>query len=463
MKYTPYGAVGQVTGSRHLIEVGQTKVLLDCGLFQGEHDLAPALNRVLPFAVNDLTAVILSHGHIDHSGCLPLLIKQGFKGKIYASRATRDVVELMLYDTSKIQRQDYEYRLRHDPVGAAAHVPTYDDNDVAETLAQFESVEYGECRKLSADLEFCLYNAGHILGSSVIHLTINEAGQSQTLAYTGDLGKQNMPILKVPDILPPTDTLICETTYGDRLHENLDEAEETIVKLIKEAYANKSKIFVPAFALGRMQTLIYTLHRLSDAGIIPNIPIYVDSPLATDLTAVFAKHPECFDEETQKLFIDKREQPFRFSNLRYVSSVEDSKRLNNTPGPLVILASSGMMEGGRILHHLINGLSNPHNVILIVGYMARRTLGRQILEGARQVRIFHHVVPVRAQVHKINAYSAHADRAELTSYIKATPNLQRLLLVHGDEDSRHAFAEYIKGELPDLNVQEPAYGQSLQI
>jgi metallo-beta-lactamase family protein len=235
MKYTPYGAVGQVTGSRHLLETATAKVLLDCGMFQGEHDRPPNLNRELPIDATALDAVILSHGHIDHSGCLPLLIRQGYRGKIYCSAATRDVTELMLYDTSKIQRQDYEYRLKHDPVAAAEHTPTYSDEDVAKTMEHFESVEYGECRIVKPGFEFCLYNSGHILGSSAVHITATDDSGQITVGYTGDLGKKNMPILRGPEILPATQNLICETTYGDRVHEDLTSAEAKLIEVIEEA------------------------------------------------------------------------------------------------------------------------------------------------------------------------------------------------------------------------------------
>ena len=463
MRYIPYGAVGQVTGSRHLIECGNSSILLDCGLFQGEHERGAKLNHALPFDASKINAVMLSHGHIDHSGSLPTLVKSGFRGHIYATSATRDVTELMLYDTAKIQRQDIEYKKRHNIPLTPETEPIYEDKDVADTMERFVALEYDQCLPIQSGVEGCFYNSGHILGSAAIHLELTEKNQAVRLAYSGDLGKKIMPILRGPEILPESDVLICESTYGDRQHEDLVEAEGLLQQIIKEVVAKKAKIFVPAFALGRMQTLIYALHRLFDQKKIPTIPIYIDSPLAVDLTAVFAKHPECFDEETRRDFLARHEQPFRFPTLRYISSAEESKALNHQPGPMMILATSGMVEAGRILHHLQNGIADPNNVILLVGYMARNTLGRAILEGAKSVRVFRSTLPVRAKVIKINAYSAHADRDELAEYIAATPGLKELFLVHGDADTRQKFAQYLRAKSAVLKIRLPEYGEEFNL
>ena len=460
MHLTSYGAAGEVTGAKHLVESSGRKILLDCGMFQGRHEELHHHNAALPFDASTIDAVILSHGHLDHCGSLPMLVKHGFKGKIYATGATRDVAELIMRDCAHIQAQDAEYENRHLRRGQKSVVPLYINEDVDRVMPLFETMSYKECRKIFNDIEICFYNAGHILGSSLIHLTLKEKGRVIHLAYTGDLGQRGMPILRDPDQLPAADILISESTYGNRIHEGAPESAEKLINIVKEAIAQKGKIFVPAFALGRMQTLVYNLHKLTDEGYLPRIPIYVDSPLAADLTDVFSRHQECYDEETVKLFTSNNEDPFGFRNLHYVQSVEESKRLNNAPGPMMILATSGMMEAGRIIHHLINGVGDPNNTILIVGYMAEGTLGRAILEGAKRVRLYHRSLPVRARVKKINAFSAHADQTELLSFILGVPELKEVVLVHGEDLARRALASELNKKRPDLQIIIPHKGES---
>lgn len=462
MQLTSFGAAGEVTGSKHIITVGNKKILLDCGMFQGHRDRKGYTNERLPFDARTIDAVVLSHGHLDHCGSLPTLVKQGFKGRIYATSATRDVAELIMKDSAKIQTQDAEYHNRHLDEGQRPVAPLYTDEDVEAVMPHFEVVEYGQC-KIPDIGELCFYNSGHILGSSTVHVSLTEAGRTVRVAYTGDLGKPIMPILNGPEKLPATDVLICESTYGNRHHEAIPQSEEKLARIIKETIARKSKIFVPAFALGRMQTLIYTLHRMTDQGVIPRIPIYVDSPLAVDMTRVFENHPECFDEETKTLFTSHGDDPFGFRNLHFVSSVDESKRLNATKGPLMILATSGMGEAGRILHHFMNGLDDPKNTVLVVGYMAEGTLGRAILEGAKTVHIFNRRIPVRARVEKLNAYSAHADEGELVEYMAQTPELKKVFLVHGDPEARNGLASAVRARLPQCEVLLPTPGESLSL
>ncbi len=463
MTLTCFGAAGEVTGSKHVLEIAGKHILLDCGMFQGAREHHSYQNGTLPFDARTIDAVVLSHGHLDHCGSLPTLIKNGFAGKIYATAATRDVAELIMKDSAKIQTQDAEYHNKHLMNGELPMQPLYTDDDVIAVIPHFETLEYGACRAIIPGVELCFSNSGHILGSSLIHLTIDEAGKRIRLAFTGDLGSKNMPILDGPTPLAASDIVIAESTYGGKLHGSIPESAEKLASIIQEAVEKKSKIFVPAFALGRMQTLIYTLHKLTDAGKLPRIPVYVDSPLAVEMTDVFMRHPECFDEETRRIFTLKGEVPFDFHNLHYVSSVEDSKSLNNAPGPMMILATSGMMEAGRILHHLMNGLDNPNNVVLIVGYMAEHTLGRAVLEGAPTVRIFHREIPVRAKVVKLNAYSAHADQAELANFVALTPELKHVFLVHGDETARQSLAAAIREKQPHCDVLLPMPGVSYQL
>ncbi len=460
MNLTCFGAAGEVTGSKHLLTVGKKTILLDCGMFQGHRDRGGYQNERLPFDPATIDAVILSHGHLDHCGSLPTLVKHGFRGPIYATTATRDVAELIMKDSAKIQEQDAAYHNKHRWENQPLAVPLYTDADVEAVMPHFKTLEYDQCYPIPGVGELCFYNSGHILGASIAHLTLKEGEREVRLAYTGDLGKPVMPILNGPEKLPATDVLVCESTYGNKHHEAVPESEEKLARIVRETVERRGKIFVPAFALGRMQTLIYTLHRMTDAGTIPRIPIYVDSPLAVEMTRVFEKHPECFDEETRRLFTNSGEDPFGFRNLHFVSSVEESKRLNATPGPLMILATSGMADAGRILHHFINGLSNPDNVVMVVGYMADGTLGRAILEGVKKVQIFHHDVIVRARVEKLNAYSAHADEDELVAFMAETPDLKKIFLVHGDPAARSGLEQAIEQQLPGREVILPAPGQS---
>lgn len=463
MTITSYGAAGEVTGAKHLIEVAGKKILLDCGMFQGLHEELHHHNAALLFDASEIDAVILSHGHLDHCGSLPMLVRHGFKGKIYATPATRDVAELIMRDCAHIQAQDAEYENRHLKKGQPPVVPLYTNEDVDRVMPLIENVAYRECRQVFPEMEVCFYNAGHILGSALIHLTVKEGVRIIRLAYTGDLGQRGMPILRNPDQLPPTDVLISESTYGNRAHEGAPVSAEKLINIVKETIAKKGKIFVPAFALGRMQTLVYSLHKLTDEGYLPRIPIYVDSPLAVNITDVFSRHRECYDAETMKLFTQNHEDPFGFRNLHYVHSVEESKRLNDMPGPMMILATSGMVEAGRILHHLMNGIGNPNNTLLIVGYMAEGTLGRAILEGAKRIRLYHKSLPVRARVEKINAFSAHADQTELLDFILAIPELKKVVLVHGENIARQALANELLKKKPDLQLVMPHKGTAYEI
>lgn len=455
MELISYGAAGEVTGSKHVVTIGTLKVLFDCGMFQGSRERAQRDNKEFPFEAASISAVVLSHGHLDHCGSLPTLVKAGFRGPIFATAATRDVAELMLRDSAKIQTQDAEYHNRHLFAGQEPAIPLYEDEAVDRVMSLFHVLEYGQCYPIPQIGELCFYNSGHILGSALAHLVFREGSQTVRLAYTGDLGKTTMPILEGPTALPASDVLVCESTYGNRTHEALPVSAEKLSRIIQEAVEKKAKIFVPAFALGRMQTLIYTLHQLTDEGKIPRIPIYVDSPLAVEMTKVFTKHPECFDEETRRLFTARGEEPFGFRNLHYVASVDESKRLNATPGPMMILATAGMADAGRILHHFMNGLADPNNTVLIVGYMAQGTLGRAILEGATKVRIFHRDIPVRARVEKLNAYSAHADKNELLDFILNIPELKKVFLVHGEEEVRDDLRTELLQRRSTLDVHLP--------
>lgn len=463
MRITSYGGAGGVTGSKHLIEIGEYRVLLDCGQFQGHRREARKLNSALPFEAASLDAVILSHGHLDHCGMLPLLVKGGYQGKIYATSATHDVAGWILRDAAHIQEQDADFMNRHLVEGAAEAVPLFTAEDVAPTMARFTPVPYvrdsREWFTIAPNLHLKFYDAGHILGSAVTVLEGVEQGKPVRVAYSGDLGRWNTPLLRDPEfIADEVPLLLLESTYGDRLHRPIAEARDRLAEIINRVYARGGKIIVPAFALGRTQEFIYVLHQLTDAGKLPRIPIYVDSPLANNITDVVVKHPETYDAESWQEFGSRGELPLAFRNLSLVRTTEESKVLNRAPGPFIVISASGMCEAGRILHHLANGLGDPRNVVMITGFQAQHTLGRRLLEGVRSVRIFGQPYQVNAEVEVLNEFSAHADAAELLRYAEAVPGLTEVRLVHGEPTQAAALQTYFTKAHPTWRVELEAYG-----
>lgn len=461
LSLTSFGAAGEVTGSRHLLNINGKKVLLDCGMFQGPEERVGDKNENLGFDPNEIDAVVLSHGHLDHCGSLPTLFLQGYKGKVYCSSATRDVAKLIMSDSADIQEEDAAWKNKHWRDGVK-HEPIYTKDDVESITSNFEVLSLHTKTKILPDITLELFEAGHILGSTLVHLTIQDEGKIIRLGYTGDLGQLNMPILNPPETLPETDILISESTYGNRLHEPVKEREQKLIQCINEIKQTSGKIIIPSFALGRLQTLVYTLHKLELDKQIPEIPIYIDSPLGTEITDVFESYPELYDEETRKLFSDKNIDPFGFKNLNYVATVEQSKELNSMSGPMIIISSSGMAEAGRVIHHLKHNLENPKNIVLIVGYMADETLGRKILDGEKQVEILHDTIKVKAKIEHIDAFSAHADQAELVSFIKNTPAVKKVILVHGDEVARKGLHKVLSKEL-SVKVDTPVISSTINL
>ncbi|MCX6723110.1 MAG: MBL fold metallo-hydrolase, partial [Candidatus Staskawiczbacteria bacterium] len=385
MKINFLGAAQNVTGSKHLIQVNGYNLLLDCGLYQGRRDKSNELNSTLPFSAEKINAVILSHAHLDHCGTLPILVRDGFEGKIYCTPASADIAKYILLDSAEIQKQDAEYFNNHVPDPETEISPIYTEYDVEKVFERFEPIEYfkqsNQWTQLNENIRFKFYDAGHILGSAIIFLEIKEDSKIKTLAFTGDLGREYSPILCSPEnIKEDVQTLIAECTYGDKLHKPMSDTTQDFKDVISEAIKNKGKIIVSAFSLGRTQDIIYLLHKLTNEKKIPTIPIYIDSPLAENITAIFPKYIKDFNDNIKKDF-PKGESPFLLENLTYVRSIEESKALNNKPGPLMIISASGMMEGGRVLHHLKNNIENPQNIILITGYQAEDTLGRRIQDG----------------------------------------------------------------------------------
>lgn len=486
MKITFYGAAQNVTGSKHLIQTENFNLLLDCGLYQGKRRETEELNKKLPFEASKIDAVILSHAHADHCGTLPLLVKNGFSGKIYCTGATADIAKYILLDSAEIQKQDCDYLNRHARKYAQAYTsqnlsqnkipadetpvfkPIFDKNDVYKTLDQFSPVPYfrlsNEWTEINENIKFKFYDAGHILGSAITYLEIKENGITKTLAFTGDLGQAKVPILHEPEkIFEPVETILMECTYGDKRHKPISEAIQELIKVVNYALENNSKIIVPAFSLGRTQELIYILHKLTDEGQIPRIPIYLDSPLAENFTEVFSRHTEDYNRQAWIDFGSKHDLPLFFRNLHYVRSVEESKELQSKEGPLMIISSSGMAEAGRILHHLKNGISNERNIVLITGYQAENTLGRKLQEGQKTVKILGEEYTVKSQIITLDEFSAHADQAGLLDYIGGLKELKNIFLVHTEKPQAEAFKNFVLLKYPNLKIDIPAFMDFAQI
>ena len=464
MKITFAGAAGEVTGSKHLIEFEGKKILLDCGLFQGHRNEADEKNRNPVVDPKDIDAIVLSHAHMDHSGGIPFFIKNGFDGPIYCTHATRDLANYMLMDSAFIQEREYEWMSEKKKYkDLKPPEPLYTTEDAMASLSHFHSVNYGNEFYIFKNVTARFFDAGHILGSAVTLLTFTASdGKVTKVAFTGDLGRHGLPILRDPMPVPEADFLITETTYGNRLHAALDTVEEDLAFVVNEVAKRGGKLIIPAFALERTQEIVYHLHLLHKKGLIPSIPVVVDSPLAGNVTEVFRSHPECYDKKTVDEFLNNGDNPFGFGNLRYTRSVEESKELNEKKSPMIIISASGMCEHGRILHHLKNNIEDSRNTILIVGYQAANTLGRKLVNGEKEVNIFGLPYQVKASVYVMDAFSAHADRSDLLDYIGKIKNLKQVFLVHGEETQLAAFKKALSDN--DVNnVIIPDYGKGYEL
>ncbi len=465
MKLSFHGAARSVTGSRHLLEFPGYRVLLDCGLFQGRRQEADRQNRHLGFDPQSIQAVLLSHAHIDHSGALPVLAKHQFTGRVHLTRASADLAAVMLEDSARLQENDCAYLNRKEQRrGKKCLHPFYDSRDVKAIVRRFEGARYGHPIKVAPRVTASFHDAGHILGSAAVRVKYTARGNTTTVLFSGDLGRSQMPILRDPEPPPSCDVLIIESTYGDRLHEEVGETlKQKAQQLVMHAKAHHSKIIVPAFAVGRTQDLVMRVKELVTEGRIDPLPIYIDSPLASKATDVFRRHPECYDEETFRTFTSQGD-PFAARYIRYVSSVEESKQLNTMKGPCVIIASSGMCEGGRILHHLKHAIQDEANIIAIVGFQAEHTLGRRLVEGWDVVPIFGVPTPRRAQVVVFNGLSAHADRNDLLGYVRAiSPAPAKVFVVHGEEKQALSLGAAIQSEHPTMEVVVPTSGPTYEL
>jgi metallo-beta-lactamase family protein len=451
------GAARTVTGSRHLLRFGTQRWLFDCGLYQGHRDEADRVNRTFVFDPPELQAVVVSHAHIDHTGNLPTLVSRGFRGPIHATPATADLARHMLADSAFLMERDLEYVNRRARArGKPARQPLYRPADVMPTLECFETHGYREPWMLGDGVEAQYFDAGHILGSALTTLEFKSGGRTLRLGMSGDLGRPRRPILRDPEVPPGVDALVLESTYGDRRHGSEEDTIGTLADVVTRTIERGGRLLVPAFAVGRTQELVATLHGMLERHEVPDVPIFVDSPLARRATEVFRQHPECFDGETRDSFLNDGGAPFGFARLRYVSSPLESKALNDRTEPCIIIAASGMCEGGRILHHLRFGLGNARNTVLFVGYQAEGTLGRRIQEGAEVVNIFGEPAKRRCEVVSLDGFSAHADQDEILGWVGSLdPAPRRIFLVHGELEAAETLAGQLRERL-DVEVRIPA-------
>ena len=454
MEITFAGAAREVTGSCHIVQVNGKHILLDCGLFQGRRQEAQSKNLRLPMDVSRIDAVVLSHAHIDHAGRIPLLVREGYRGTVWCTAATRDLAVVMLADSAHIQEKDAEFLARH---RKDAVTPLYSMVDATRAADLMAGVPYHKTFDVTTGVRVTFVDAGHILGSASVILDVEEAGRSQRLVFSGDVGRKGLPIIRDPEPPQGADVVIMESTYGDRDHVPYASARDALARIVTETASRGGRILIPAFAVGRVQEIVYDLHSLALAGAIPAIPIYIDSPLAIEATTVFETHPEIFDRTED--FVQRVQTLFRFQQARYTRLPEESKALNSAVGPMVIIAPSGMAEAGRIVHHLKIGAPNPRNTSLIVGFQAEHTLGRRIVERQPVLKIHGDDIPLRARVEVLDGYSAHADRTELKTWLdavrKTSPAMRGVYLVHGEPVPQDALAAELRGHGYQVTCPEP--------
>jgi len=439
------GAARTVTGSMHLVHAPSARVLLDCGLFQGRRAESIERNRSLPVDATKVDVVVLSHAHIDHSGALPLLYKNGFRGRIYATPATRDLCAVMLEDAAMIQVSDARFiqnQIDRDGVSMDPVEPLYDQEDVVGVMGLMSTIPYRRRDRIAKGVELSFHDAGHVLGSAIVELRVDDVGQEKRIIFTGDLGRSHMPILRDPEVPHGAEFLITESTYGNRLHDPIEAMDDALADIVRRTYERGGKVVIPSFALERAQEIIYACKRLKGQGRLPPMKVYVDSPLTVRITDVFNMHPECYDKDTRRM-LTEGDSPFGFDQLVYVSSVDDSKAIDLSDDPCIIISASGMCEFGRILHHLRATVGDRENTVLIVGFQAQHTLGRRIVERRRQVKIFGVERELQAEVAVLNGFSAHADQGDLLRFAEAVRErgpLRQVALVHGENEAQTTLA-----------------------
>jgi metallo-beta-lactamase family protein len=443
MQITSHGAAQVVTGSCHRVETEEFSFLIDCGMFQGGKELARRNYRAFDFDPKDLDFMILTHGHIDHCGLIPKLVKKGFSGKIYASQATADLIPIMLRDAAFIQEKDTEHEnKRRIRKGLPPRDPLYTLEDAEKVIPLISPLEYRKSLSLGDSLEFILQDAGHVIGSAIVELLIKEKGKLKKIVFSGDLGQNNVPIIEDPTLIEKADYIFIESTYGDRLHDTRLPRDKQLMDVIKTTIGRGGKVFIPSFALERTQELLYTLSELqTNNPDFPKVPIYLDSPLAIKITEVFKNHPELYDTQAKA----RKDKPFSFPYLKCTPETEDSKDISKSDEPSIVIAGSGMCTAGRIRHHIRHGIENPRNTVLFVGYQAPGSLGRVLLDGAGEIRMMGRVFDVKAEIQRIGSFSAHADQKGLTQWLQAfNPKPIKVFLVHGEEECIGNFSKHLK-------------------
>ncbi len=464
MKITFLGAAGEVTGSQHLIETDSLRILLDCGLFQGHRADARFKNEHFHCDPKNLDGVILSHAHADHCGNLPGLYKAGYRGPIFCTPATADVADVMLHDSAHIQEEDARYLNHKHPPGAPRIQPLYDDDHVTAVMKRFETISYGEWHDLSKDFRLRFQDAGHILGSAISEMEIREKGDWRRVVFTGDLGRRDTPLLRDPQRVEGCDVLITESTYGNRIHPRADDIKAQLKFILNRAAARGARVIIPAFSLGRTQTFVYFLNQLYQAGELPSIPVFVDSPLSKEITSVYRNHPEAMDVDDHR-GLQHGHDLFSFPGLRYIATQSESMELNHRKGAFVVIAASGMCEAGRVVHHLVHAIGDPNNIVVLIGYQAENTLGRRIHDRLPTVRILDRQLDLRAEVELLEGLSAHADAEDFKWWFEglaAVRGVGRAFVVHGEQASSQALAQlldHVCDEPPTL----PQYRQSFEV
>ena len=462
MKITFYGAAQTTTGSMYLVEANGKRILLDCGLYQGHRKEAFEKNRNLPVDPAKIDYVILSHAHIDHSGNLPQLVRQGFRGRVFARQSTTELCDIMLRDSCFLQKRDLEYiNKKRRKEGKKLFEPLYEESDVDALMQLFVPTHMHEPREIARGITLEFFNAGHILGSALVQLDVrSDHGRSHRLLFSGDLGQPNQPILRHYEYPAGADILLVESTYADRYHPSADDVELRLERYLKHIDRHNSKLLVPAFSVGRTQQIIYYLNRLRERGKVPReVKVYIDSPLSQKATRIYAGHPEVYNDEARAM-IAAGKNPLEYPGMVYVGPPEESMALNDTPGPMIVIAASGMCEGGRVLHHLKHCVQDPDNIILICGFQAENTLGRRIVEKRETIKVLGEEVPLKAQVEVINALSAHADRGGLADWLgEVKDNVRHAFAVHGEPEKVTAMVEMMK-DMGVRNAVAPQPGQT---
>lgn len=458
------GAARTTTGSLHLLEVGEQRLLLECGLFQGRRDESIERNRHFSFDPKQLQAVALSHAHLDHCGNLPNLCRQGFAGSVYCTFATRDLASIMLEDSAHIQLADAQFvSKKRAKRGLPPVEPLYSVTDAEKAVRQFVALNYDRPILVADGVTVTFRDAGHILGAAQVVLDVREGGRQFRCLFSGDIGRGNDDILRDPQPVDNVDYLLIESTYGGREHTDRAHALEEMGRLVRETLDHNGKVIIPAFSVGRTQQIVYELHLLTDEGLLPRVPIFVDSPLSVNATEVYRLHAECFNDTIYR-YLREKANPFGMENLTYIRELAHSMKLNNLKEPAIIISASGMCEAGRICHHLRNHIGDPHNLILFIGYCAEQTLGARILAGVSPVNIFGEPHHVRAKIAAFDSFSGHADKHELRRYVEHIGgDIKKISIVHGEESQGQALAETLRAMKPNAAIHVAEYQQVIEV